>query len=195
MQNLDRNSRSNNWLKKLISAFGVAGMSTLIGLPVLSQSQSYYPPMAFFQPLAYPNYPQRNEQGNLADNLQSNTNLKNLTAEIEAAGLTAKLKQEQFTLLAPTDEAFNALSDEEVDRLSEPENRLKILQYHLIQGEVMEESLNQGEVESLSGEAISISSKDGNLKFNDEVGVTGKPTVVNNGVIIEVDRVLLPPDL
>ena len=50
------------WLNKftskigLPSAIAIAGISALIGLPVLSQS---YPPMIFFQPLAYPNYPQR----------------------------------------------------------------------------------------------------------------------------------------
>ena len=176
------------------ASFAIAsttGISILIGLPVLSQSN--YPPMVFFQPLAYPNYPQRNERGDLVASLANNTDLDNLLAEIEAAGLTEQLKQQQFTVLAPTDEAFNALPDEIFDKFSEPENHLKVLQYQLIPGEVTPEDLERGEITTLAGEAIAISQANNTLKLNDATAEF--PSIVaKNGVVIKIDRVLLPPD-
>ncbi len=180
-----------NLLKRPTVLFSVLGIYTLVGLPILAQS--YYPPMVFFQPLAYPNYPQRNENGNLVDTLASGNNFKNLVAEVEAAGLTEELKQQQLTVLAPSDEAFNALPDEVFDKFSEPANRLKVLQYHLISGKVTQEDIKQGKVKTLAGEAIAISQNNGNLTLNN-AQTTFPSTVATNGVIIEIDKVLLPPD-
>jgi uncharacterized surface protein with fasciclin (FAS1) repeats len=183
-------SQYNQWLKKLVYRISVTGITTIIGLPVLSQS--YYPPMVFFQPLAYPNYPQRSEKGNLVNSLESNTNLKNLVTEVKAAGLTKKLQEEQFTVLAPSDDAFNALPDEVFDKFSQPENRLKVLQYHLISGKVTEDELKQGKITTLTGEEIAVKSVNNTLKLNN-AQAKFPPTVAKNGVIIEIDRVLLPP--
>ena len=89
----DNLPQPQRWLKKTLAmpiceavsfrtaSFAIAsttGISILIDLPVLSQS--YYPPMVFFQPLAYPNYPQRNERGDLVASLANNTDLDNLLA-------------------------------------------------------------------------------------------------------------------
>jgi uncharacterized surface protein with fasciclin (FAS1) repeats len=185
-------SQSDNWLKKLIYIISATGISTIIGLPVLSQS--YYPPMVFFQPLAYPNYPQRSEKGNLVNGLKSNTNLKNLVAEVKTAGLIKQLQQEQFTVLAPNDQAFNALPDEVFDKFSQPENRLKVLQYHLIPGKVTKDQLKQGKITTLTGDAIAVSSDNNTntLKLNN-AQATFPPIVAKNGVIIEIDQVLFPP--
>lgn len=191
MKSINNISRANYWLKKSLYAVGVAGISAAIAFPVLSQS--YYPPMAFFQPLAYPNYPQRNENNDLADSLANNNNFQNLVAEIEAAGLTAELKQQQLTILAPSDEAFNSLPDEVFDKFSDPENRLKVLQYHLVPGKVTKEDIEQGKVKTLAGETVAIAQDKGNLTLND-AQTTFPSTVATNGVIIEIDRVLLPPD-
>jgi uncharacterized surface protein with fasciclin (FAS1) repeats len=191
MQNYKNNTcQFNKWFEKLIYMISVTGISTIIGLPVLSQS--YYPPLVFFQPLAYPNYPQRSEKGNLVNSLESNTNLENLLTEIEAAGLTKQLQQKQFTVLAPRDDAFNALPNEVFNKFSQPENRLKVLQYHLIPGKVTEEDLKQGKITTLTGDAIAVSSDHNTLKLNN-AQATFPSTVATNGVIIEIDQVLLPP--
>ena len=178
------------WLKTTLAIASTTVISILIALPLLSQSN--YPPMVFFQPLAYPNYPQRNEQRDLVASMASNTDLENLVAEIEAAGLTKQLKQKQFTVLAPSDEAFNALSDEAFNKFSQPANRLKVLQYHLIPGEVTQEDVDRGEITTLAGEVVAISQENNTLKLNDATAEFPS-TVANNGVIIEIDKVLLPP--
>ena len=184
-----------SWLKKSVSTVGVAAISASIGMPVLSQSQSYYPPMSFFQPLAYPNYPQKSaSEYDVLEGLENVTESTNLAYEIEAAGLTEEFQQEGITVLAPTDEAFAALSDEAIDKFSIPENRLKVLQYHLIAGQVKEEDLERGTITTSQGQEISVSGDNNILTFNDGVRAINKPTIAKNGVIIEIDRVLLPPD-
>ena len=183
-----------SWLKKSVSTVGAAAIGTLVGIPVLSQSQSYYPPMSFFQPLAYPNYPQKSaSEYDVLEGLENVTESTNLAYEIEAAGLTEEFQQEGITVLAPTDEAFGALSDEAIDKFSIPENRLKVLQYHLIAGQVEEEDLERGTIITSGGQEISVSDSD-NLTFNNDARAINKPTIAKNGVIIEIDRVLLPPD-
>ena len=186
-----KSSGLNYWLKQPSLAIGLLGIGALTALPVLSQS--YYPPMVFFQPLAYPNYPQRSENSNLINTLESSTNFQNLTAEIKAAGLAEKLQQEQLTVLAPSDEAFNALSDEDFDKFSEPKNRLKVLQYHLVAGKVEEEDIKSGTLKTLAGEEVSVSNADNALLLG-QAEAQFPPTIATNGVIIEIDRVLLPPD-
>lgn len=178
--------------RKLLEIASTTGIMIIISLPAMSQA-NYYPPMAFFQPLAYPNYPQRNEQGDLVASLESNNNLENLLVEIEAAGLTQQLKEGEFTILAPSDKAFNALSDEAFDKFSQPENRVKILQYHLIPGTVTQEDLDRGEITTLAGEKIVISQENNTLKLNNSTA-NFPSTTAKNGVIIEIDEVLFPSD-
>ena len=184
-------AKKHNLFRQCLAIAGTTGISLLIGLPVISQST--YPPLVFFQPLAYPNYPQRNERGDLVASLADNSNLENLAAELEAAGLNERLQQEEFTILAPSDRAFNALSDRVFDKFSQPENHLKILQYHLIPGKVTQEDIDRGEITTLMGEKIAISQQDNTLKLNNATAEFPS-TVANNGVIIEIDEVLLPPD-
>ncbi len=176
--------------KKITPIVSAVGISTLIGLPVLSQVQ--YPPMVFFQPLAYPNYPQRNGIGDLINSLEENTNYQNLIYELKESGLVEELKQDELTLIAPNDEAFNALSDEAFNKFSDPETRIKVLKYHLVAGKVTEEDIKRGEITTLAGEKIAVSHNEG-LKLND-ANVIFPSTITDNGVIINIDQVLLPPN-
>ena len=178
-------------IKKLIGVVGSAGIITLISLPLLAQ---LYPPYALFQPYANPNYPYRNEEGNVVDTLNQESNFVNLRAELEEAGLTETLKAEKFTtILAPTDAAFEALSDEIFTKFSQPDNRIKVLQYHLILGEVTKEDVDRGEIKTLEGNFIAISKNHGVVTVND-ANAKHPSILASNGVIIEIDKVLLPPD-
>ena len=190
MQNSPTNFfQSQNWLRKSICLVSLTGISTLISLPVLSQ---LYPPMGLFQPTTIANYPYRSEDGNLVDSLNSNVNFENLAAEIEAAGLTETLQQKQFTLLAPNDDAFNALPDDVFDKFSQPENRIKVLQYHLIPGKVSQKDVEKGKITTVEGNDIAISNQDNKITLND-ANAQHPSIVASNGIIIEIDRVLLPP--
>ena len=124
--------------------------------------------------------------------MENNPDFENLLAEIESAGLTKKLKKEKLTLLAPSDDAFNALPDEIFERFSQSKNRQKVLQYHLISGEVDQEDIDRGTIQTLTGEIVAITSDKSGYTLNNALPKY-PPTLASNGVIIEIDQVLLPP--
>ena len=180
-----------NWLIKSSCVIALTGMITLITLPILSLAN---PLIGLFQPDTISQDKYRTVKNNLVATLEEEGNFENLVAEIEIAGLTEKLEEEQFTtLLAFRDEAFDALPDDIYDKFSQPENRKKVLQYHLIPGKVTQEDLDRGKIVTVEGNTIAISSDNGNSKLN-EANATFPSTLANNGVIIEIDRVLFPPD-
>ena len=178
------------WLQNVTCSLGVVGISTLIGFPIVAQ---VYPPLYLFQPLASNNYPYRDGNSNLVDTIEEETNFANLASELKEAGLTETLSSEQYTIFAPTDDAFDALPDDVFDKFSQPENRLKVLQYHLVSGLVSEDDLAAGEIQTSTGSKISVSSENGFVMLNDAKAKHPSITATN-GVIIEIDRVLLPPD-
>lgn len=184
-------TRFYNLRRQSFPLIGIMTVSLLISLPAFSQA--YYPPLVFFQPLAYPSYPQRSGIGNLIDTLEGDSNYENFVDELNEAGLKELLKNEEFTLLVPNNKAFNDLSDEVYTKFSKPKNRIKVLKYHLVPGLVSEEDLLQGNVKSLSGNNIVVSSNNDGLKLNDSQAIFPS-TTATNGVIIELDQVMLPPD-
>ena len=175
-----------DWLIKSTCVICFTGMSTLISLPILSQENDL---INLFQPQKKP----REDTIDLIETLEAKGNFVNLVTEIEIAGLTEKLKEEKYTiLLAFTDAAFEKLADDIYDRFSQPENRKKILQYHLISEEVTQEDLQRGKIVTVEGDVIAISFSNGSTKFNN-ISVASRSTLATNGVIIEINQVLFPP--
>jgi uncharacterized surface protein with fasciclin (FAS1) repeats len=193
MLNKNRNPLiSKNWIKKLTCFVGIAGVTTLISFPVLAK---FYPRYALFQPSAYSSVPYRNSEKDIAQTLIQDSKFANLVGELKQAGLLDTLKEGKgkYTIFAPTDKAFNALPKDVFKRYSQSENRMKVLQYHLVAGEVTKESVDSGAVTTIEGQPIKIVVEDaGTVKLNNAIGKYPS-TVASNGVIIEVDEVLLPP--
>ncbi|MBR8836426.1 MAG: fasciclin domain-containing protein [Stigonema ocellatum SAG 48.90 = DSM 106950] len=183
---------TNHWFKKLAFLVGMTVFATLSSFPVLAK---IYPRYALFQPSAYSSSPYRTSDKNIADVLTQDKKYTNLVYELKQAGLLEKLKQpgQQFTIFAPTDSAFNALPKDTFKQFSQPENRIKVLQYHLVAGKVSRETLNQGAVTTLEGHQVKISeNSEGTVLLNDADGKYPS-TLAKNGVIIEINKVLLPP--
>lgn len=178
---------------KLAFVVGIAGISTLISVPVLAK---FYPPYALFQPSAYRSYAYRNSEKNIADTLADNSKYSNLVYELKQARLLDTLKQGEFTIFAPTDNAFNALPKQTYQRYSQKENREKVLKYHVVPRIITKEThknLNGTAIRTLEGNPVNITlDKNGNVKLNNAVG---KPPSIQakNGVIIEINQVLVPP--
>lgn len=192
MLNKNRNSLiSKNWIKKLTCFVGIAGVTTLISFPVLAK---FYPRYALFQPSAYSSVPYRNSEKDIAQTLIQDSKFANLVGELKQAGLLDTLKQGNFTIFAPTDKAFNALPKDVFKRYNQSENRMKVLKYHLVAGQITKESVDSGAVTTVEGQPIKIVVDDaGIVKLNNAIG-KNPSTVASNGVIVEVDKVLLPPD-
>ncbi len=122
-----------------------------------------------------------------------------LVAAVQAAGLADTLSGEgQFTVFAPTDDAFGALPEGTVESLlTDPEGALKdILLYHVAEGAVPAATVVTLEsATTLQGEPVTIKVVDGGVVLNDSAKVIITDIEASNGIIHVIDAVMLPPSV
>ena len=144
----------------------------------------------------------------IAVNASNAPNLTTLVAAVQAAGLAETLAGEgPFTVFAPTNEAFEALPEGTVENLLKPENKdqlTKVLLSHVVPAKatseiamgMVEDDGGRHNVETASGDTITLAMQDGSLVVFDESGgaatVTTADVMQSNGVVHVVDSVLLP---
>ncbi len=118
-----------------------------------------------------------------------------LSAAIGAAGLTDTLKGAgPFTVLAPTDAAFDALPAGILDKLLLPANKdtlAKILSFHVISGKVLAADIVTGPVKSIEGTDLNFTSADGKVSVNGANVIT-PDVAAGNGVVHAIDAVMVP---
>jgi len=119
-----------------------------------------------------------------------------LATALTEAELISTLKGDgPFTVFAPTDAAFAALPEGVLDGLlADKEQLTDVLLYHVVSGKVMAEDVLEMDgamVETVLGEDIEISIKDGMVYIND-AQVTTTDIEASNGVIHVIDTVLVP---
>lgn len=135
------------------------------------------------------------EPGTIVEVASGNPDFSTLVAAVTAAGLAETLSGTgPFTVFAPTNEAFAALPAGLVDKLLLPENKdilVKILTYHVVAGKVMAADVTAGDVASVEGSTIAVSTE-GGVKVND-AKVTATDVEASNGVIHIIDSVIVPP--
>ena len=126
-----------------------------------------------------------------------NEDFSTLVAAVAAAGLVEVLQGEgPFTVFAPTNDAFAALPAGLVDKLLLEENKdvlVKILTYHVVSGAVLAADVTAGEVPSVEGQNITVTTEGGVMVNNAKVIATD--VIASNGVIHVIDAVILPPDV
>jgi uncharacterized surface protein with fasciclin (FAS1) repeats len=133
----------------------------------------------------------------IAEIAAADPNFSTLVAALSAAGLVDTLAGEgNFTVFAPTNDAFAALPEGTVDTLlADPTGDLtQILLYHVVDGVALaEDVVGMDSATTLNGAPISIAVVDGGVVLNDSVRVTATDIMATNGVIHVIDAVLLPP--
>lgn len=135
----------------------------------------------------------------IVDAAVSNGNFTTLVAALQATGLDTTLADtnSNFTVFAPTDDAFALLGQETIDALLADTDTLSdILTYHVIGSEVDAETaigLAGTTVEMVNGDFIGLSLDGNNLLVN-TVTVTTADIQTDNGIIHVIDAVLLPPE-
>ena len=126
-----------------------------------------------------------------------NEDFSTLVAAVAAAGLVEVLHGEgPSTVFAPTNDAFAALPAGLVDKLLLEENKdvlVKILTYHVVSGAVLAADVTAGEVPSVEGQNITVTTEGGVMVNNANVVATD--VIASNGVIHVIDAVILPPDV
>lgn len=133
----------------------------------------------------------------IVDVAKSAGNFTTLVAALEATGLDETLADtsQEFTVFAPTDDAFALLGEETINSLLADTDRLSsILTYHVLSGSVDAEtaiSLAGTTVDTVNGSKVALSLNGNSLLVN-TVTVTSTDIATDNGIIHVIDAVLMP---
>lgn len=135
----------------------------------------------------------------IMDVLRGDERFSVLAAAAEAAGLQGTLERGDYTVFAPTDEAFAALPEGTLDALMSPENERQlasVLRYHVVEGEKPARGIRGRNVlRTVSGEPLDVTETSGRFRVGGETGAVVVETDLpaRNGVVHAIDAVLLPP--
>lgn len=179
----------------------MAGVATASALALAacgsssSSESSATPSTAMSSTMASPSASDAASAQDIVGVASANPTTTTLVTALDAAGLVEALQAPgPFTVFAPTDDAFAALPAGVLDKLVQPQNKdalTKILTYHVVQGEVPSSAVKDGEVPTLEGQSITLSTADG-VTVNG-AKVTTPDVEASNGVIHLINQVLLPP--
>jgi len=127
----------------------------------------------------------------------NNPMLKTLTQALSGqlnpnVNLVDTLNGGEFTVFAPTDDAFGKLPPETIDKLKTDSDLLtKILTYHVVPGQLTPAQV-AGTHETVQGGELTVTGSGDNLKVNDASVVCGGVDTANAQVYM-IDTVLMPP--
>ncbi|XP_048388575.1 periostin-like isoform X10 [Stegostoma tigrinum] len=131
----------------------------------------------------------------IADVIEVTDELSSLRAAATASGLLEILgKDGHYTVFAPTNEAFDKLSKDVLERiLSDPVALKAMLNYHILNSVQCSEAIMSGSTyATLEGTNIEIGCDGDSLTVNGQKMVNRKDIVTSNGVIHLIDKVLIP---
>jgi uncharacterized surface protein with fasciclin (FAS1) repeats len=128
----------------------------------------------------------------IVDTAVSAGSFKTLATALQAAGLVDTLKGKgPFTVFAPTDAAFAKIPKQDLDALLADKAKLTaVLTYHVVPGKVLSKDVKAGEVKTVEGSSLTVSTM-GGVKV-DNAKVTAVDIVADNGVIHVIDTVVMP---
>lgn len=129
-----------------------------------------------------------------------------LVKAVQAAGLVDALSAPgQYTVFAPSEEAFRAVPKSTLDSLMADKERLgSVLKYHVINGKYMSKDVLTGikssgtlEIPTLHGDKVRLTetgSTKRSLKI-DDANIVTSDIQASNGVIHVIDKVIMPKKL
>lgn len=133
----------------------------------------------------------------LATAAAANPLLKTLTQAISGklnpqVNLVDTLNNGQYTVFAPTDDAFAKLPAETVDKLKTDSALLtKILTYHVVSGQLAPDAV-AGTHKTVQGTTLTVSGSGNDLKVNNSSSVVCGGVKTANATVYLVDTVLMP---
>ncbi len=131
----------------------------------------------------------------IVENAANNSDFSTLVAAVKAAGLAETLSGGEFTVFAPTNEAFAKLPKGTVENLLKPENKdklVKVLTYHVVPGKVSSKKVSKlKSAKTVEGSDVPVSVAGGGVKVGD-ANVVKADIRASNGTIHVIDAVLLP---
>lgn len=130
----------------------------------------------------------------IVDTMAKDRSFKVFAAALETAGLTQTLKNTgPYTVFAPTNEAFSKLPSGAWEQLSQDKVKLaKVLSYHVIPGKVTVAEVKPGNVKTIEGNAVKLTSDNGKVTVN-QANITQSDISADNGIVHAIDSLVLPP--
>ena len=131
---------------------------------------------------------------NIPQVVKNEKHMTTMNKGVIASGLVTILSGTgPFTVLAPSDLAFQKLEKGTIDNLLKPENKMKLtslLNLHVIAGKINFKDLKDGEkLKSLNGKELSVKVINGKISI-DGATVQNVDVKPSNGVIYSLDTVL-----
>lgn len=129
----------------------------------------------------------------IVDTAVSAGSFKTLVTAVQEAGLVDTLKGPgPFTVFAPTDDAFAKIPKADLDALLKDKAALtKVLTYHVVPGKVLAQDVKPGDVATVEGSSLTVTTKDGKVMV-DGAAVVQTDVMADNGVIHVIDSVVMP---
>ncbi len=143
-------------------------------------------------------YGDKAEKQSIAEIAAGDERFSTLVAALTAADLVDTFAQPgEYTVFAPTNDAFAALPAGTVESLLEPANKdqlTAVLTYHVLGSKVKSDAIagNTVTVATLNGAEVTADGTMGGVKINN-ANVIIADIGASNGVIHAIDAVLLPP--
>ena len=143
------------------------------------------------------NTPEARQDKNIVQVASGAPQFSTLVSLIKKAGLVKTLSGKgPFTVLAPTNAAFNKVPKDTLNAIAADKTLLtKVLTYHVVAGEVPASEvvkLNGKKVQTVEGSKITITVRDGKVFINKTAKVTATDIEASNGVIHAINNVLVP---
>lgn len=132
----------------------------------------------------------------VVQNVQEDGNFSVLSKAMNATGLTDVLNANgPFTLFAPTDDAFGEMNSMAEQRLlHDREGLSRMLQYHVVAGDMTNDTLTNGmTLTTMAGAELTVVVNETGTYVND--AKLGKEIDCANGVVHATDKVLAPPSM
>ncbi|KAM9311585.1 transforming growth factor-beta-induced protein ig-h3 [Gastrophryne carolinensis] len=133
---------------------------------------------------------------NIGQVVETEESLETLRAAVAASGLSDILENEdkQYTLLAPTNEAFEKVPAETLNRiLGDPEALKDLLNHHLLNNAQCSEAIIAGSsIETVEGTPVEVGCLGDDLTLNGKAMISTKDILATNGVLHFIDELLIP---
>jgi len=134
-------------------------------------------------------------QKNLVETAAGAPQFSTLVSLVKKAGLVSTLSGRQsYTVFAPTNAAFAKVPRRTLTALANDRAKLKaVLLYHVVKGKVpASKVVKLDSARTLNGASVEIDVRRGKVYVND-ARVTKADIKASNGIVHQINRVLLPP--
>ncbi|KAG5852234.1 transforming growth factor-beta-induced protein ig-h3 [Anguilla anguilla] len=127
--------------------------------------------------------------------IDTDDDLETLRTAVAAAGLTNLLESDgHYTVFAPTNEAFEKIPPETLNRiLGDPVALKDLLNYHILKNMQCSESVVAGTpLETLQGTVLEVGCDGTEMTLNGKAVITKKDQLGTNGVVHYINELLIP---